>query len=397
MSHGRLVLILSMVALLGALTQFAVTPLLSEIASDLRVSVALVGQAVTVTFVAGATLGLLVGPIADHYGQRRLLLIGAFIASLSLLAGAVSPDYGPFLISRVPAGLGGAMMVAIAIAIASTRLPENERRAGIGWIFTAFSATAVLGFPFMTEIGERTSWRGSMVALSLMILIAMAMVWVLVSPDANRSSARLGVRQAFGAYATILRSNAALLLQATNFVRTVSAFAVVTYLGAYLTEEFGVSLTNVGYAYVVCGVGYLVGTRLGDGRMFSLSFRAFQSLTAVVFGAMFCVPFLFGFGPLWTIVFVSLGSVAMSAGFVSLTILISEETPTVASTALMLRQSGFGYGTAAAGGVGGLVLAVSDFAAFGLVVLALSLFAALATQWVPGRQHRARPAELPGE
>ena len=132
MSARRLGLSLGMATFVGLVIMFSIIPLVATIASDLGTSAAAVGQALTVGALAGASLALIVGPAGDHYGHRRLLIAGALIAAVGALIGALAPNYWVFLLSRIPAGLGGAVMGAMAMATVAARLTENERRiAGI--------------------------------------------------------------------------------------------------------------------------------------------------------------------------------------------------------------------------------------------------------------------------
>jgi predicted MFS family arabinose efflux permease len=66
---------------LGALTSVALGPFLPMIARDLRTSVPLLGQTATAALLSAAVLGLIVGPLADRYGHRRLLLAGGLMAA----------------------------------------------------------------------------------------------------------------------------------------------------------------------------------------------------------------------------------------------------------------------------------------------------------------------------
>lgn len=381
MANRSLVALLALIALLGVLIQLAVTPMLAAVAADLDSTSALVGQAVTVTFLAGAVLGLIVGPMGDHYGHRRLLMIGGALAAGSAFASAAAPEYWTFLISRIPGGLGGGMLAAISVVIASTRLPEAERRAGIGWIFTAFSAAPILGFPLITEIGDRLHWRAAMVALGVLLLIGLVLVRIVIDPDRQRATEPFRIGDTLRAYIPILRDANALSLQVSNFLRTVAAFTVVTYLGAYLMEEQGMSLQHVGYVYVILGIGYLAGTRLGDGRFIAASLRVLYLLTTLVLAVAFAIPFAFSLEPIPTTLILLLGNIAMSSGFLMITILISEEAPTGQSTALMLRQAGFACGNATAGALGGMLLTFGGYALVGTAVLGFTLMAAAIGYW----------------
>src|SRR5206468_3864910 len=67
---------------LSVLNTLALAPFLARIAPDLGTSVALLAQALTLTGLLGALLGLVIGPVAEALGYRRLLLGG--VAALVL-------------------------------------------------------------------------------------------------------------------------------------------------------------------------------------------------------------------------------------------------------------------------------------------------------------------------
>ena len=72
----RLVALMSTCTFLTVVNFTALVPFLPQIAGDLDSSVPLVGQAATVLTIFSAALGLVVGPLADLRGHRRLLLVG---------------------------------------------------------------------------------------------------------------------------------------------------------------------------------------------------------------------------------------------------------------------------------------------------------------------------------
>ena len=60
----------------GLLTFVAPAPFLPAMARDLRTSVPLLGQIVAAMLLLSALCGLVVGPLADRYGHRRVILLG---------------------------------------------------------------------------------------------------------------------------------------------------------------------------------------------------------------------------------------------------------------------------------------------------------------------------------
>jgi predicted MFS family arabinose efflux permease len=73
---GGAILALIVASFLGALTGVSLGSFLAVIARDLETTVPLLGQTATASLLCAAFLGLAVGPVADRYGRRRLLLVG---------------------------------------------------------------------------------------------------------------------------------------------------------------------------------------------------------------------------------------------------------------------------------------------------------------------------------
>jgi predicted MFS family arabinose efflux permease len=383
MTARRLALSLGLASFVGLVIMFSIIPLVPSIAEDLDAGVASVGQALTIGALVGAALSLVVGPMGDHYGHRRLLIAGALLATLGTLCSGLAPDYWTFLLSRVPAGLGGSMMGAMAIAIVYTRLPEDERRVAIGWVVTAASMAPIAGFPLVTEIAARSDWRVSMVALSALSLTGALLAFRMLPGDAAGPEHSFRWSQVLDSYKPILRDTSAVLLQVSNILRAAAMFVVFGYIGAYLVDIAGAPLQVTGYVLLAAGIGYSVGSRLGDGSRIPLPLRTFYGLATVVVGLTLAIPFLLSLGWVATAALFVLANMAVAAGYVALTIVIVEESPAGSSTTLMLRQSSFSVGVASGGALGGAVLLVGGFPALAIVSALLSLMAAFTGYWKP--------------
>ena len=396
MSARRLGLSLGMATFVGLVIMFSIIPLVATIASDLGTSAAAVGQALTVGALAGASLALIVGPAGDHYGHRRLLITGALIAAVGTLIGALAPNYWVFLLSRIPAGLGGAVMGTMAMATVAARLTDNERRIAISWVVSAASIAPLAGFPLMTEIAARTDWRVSLMALSGLCIAGAVLVYRIVPPDEIWPDAPFVWHRAFEAYMPILRDSTSVLLQMSNVLRATGAFAIFGYLGAYLIEVAGVSLQVTGYVFLAAGVGYLVGTRFGDGSIIPLPLRSFSALATLSCGIALAAPLVLSLGWVSTAALAVAAHLGVASGFIALTILIVEESPAGSSTTLTLRQFGFNIGIASGGALGGVILTIGGFPTLGVVGILLTAAAAIAVYMAPVTAPRPASTPEPG-
>ncbi|HEY7060594.1 MAG TPA: MFS transporter, partial [Chloroflexota bacterium] len=88
----------------------AIGPLAVAMARDLGVSIPLIGQVSTLILAAVAAAGLLAGPLADHLGHRRTLLLAlaTLVASAAIMG--LAPTYPVLLAGGLVAGIGATVL-----------------------------------------------------------------------------------------------------------------------------------------------------------------------------------------------------------------------------------------------------------------------------------------------
>ena len=104
---------LCLAAFIGVVNIMAPAPFLDELAVDLDSSVPLVGQAVSIALFTAAFVGLVAGPLADHSGYKRVLLVGFVSAALSALGSAIAPEYASFMATRALGGVGSSITIGV--------------------------------------------------------------------------------------------------------------------------------------------------------------------------------------------------------------------------------------------------------------------------------------------
>jgi MFS transporter, DHA1 family, inner membrane transport protein len=373
MTSRTLVFALALASFTGILAQFALVPLLPEVAANIDVSVPLLAQTVTLTFLVGALLALGIGPLADHYGHRRVMLMGAMLLTASSIGTALAVDYWTVLLARLPGGLGGGILTSVSVVLASTKFPVAQRRWAIGWTVSGISVAPIIGVPIFTFVGEHLGWRASFLALALLALTSGLLLRGLVSADVASPTERFHLRDTLVAYRPILTNRLARSLQISNLLRAIGWGAALTYISAYLYDVHGLSLQSISYIFFVTGCGYFLGTRLGDGRYTRFSLKSTFAISTLLMGLMFAGVYLIH-ASLWIIIIpLSLAVLAGGIGFVSLTIIMAEESPAGPATTMLLRQSGFSLGLAGGGAVGGLALTLGGYELLGIGILAFAV------------------------
>ena len=161
----------------------AVNVAFPSIRDDFGVSEATLGWVISGYAITVAALLLVAGRYADSYGRKRLFLPGVAIFTVGSMLCAISPNAGLLIASRVVQGVGGAIILATAIAVVLPDFPANKRSTVIGIIGATGSLGAVVGPALGAALTDVWSWRGI-----FWINVPLAIVVLAVGPRLLRES-----------------------------------------------------------------------------------------------------------------------------------------------------------------------------------------------------------------
>jgi EmrB/QacA subfamily drug resistance transporter len=131
------------------------------------------------------------GSLGDHYGRRRVFLVGvALFAFASAWCGFAS-SIGQLIAARAAQGFGAALLVPGSLAIISSSFSENERGRAIG-TWSGFSAmTTAIGPVMGGWLIEHLSWRAVFfINIPLAVLVILISLWR-VPESSDEESARV--------------------------------------------------------------------------------------------------------------------------------------------------------------------------------------------------------------
>src|SRR6266496_394923 len=125
-----------------------------------------------------SALLLVGGSLGDHYGRRRVFLIGVALFAVASTWCGLAPNIHQLIAARAAQGLGAALLVPGSLAIISSSFAENERGRAIG-TWSGFSAiTTAIGPVMGGWLIEHLSWRAVFfINIPLALLVILISLW----------------------------------------------------------------------------------------------------------------------------------------------------------------------------------------------------------------------------
>lgn len=232
-----------------------VTPILPLIGDELGVGVGKLGLLVTVYSWVLAAAALVMGPISDRVGRRRVLLLGTGALAAALALHGLADTFGALLAMRVLAGAGGGMLSGAAVSYCGDYFPYDRRGWATGWVMSGVPFGLVLGIPLGRALAVGLGFRMPFVAFAAVMAVAFVLVLTVVpQPDVRLSEARPTVGGSLRLYGRLLRGGATAVAAATYFLMYLGLGLLVVYLPQWLTSQFALGVTLLGRPAQVFGL-----------------------------------------------------------------------------------------------------------------------------------------------
>ena len=162
MKPRELLTLISAIMALMALGIDLMLPAFDDIreAFDLGAGSPETGKVITVFFMGMAISQLAYGPLADRFGRKPILYVGAAIYLAGAIGSALAPTFGLLLVSRFVWGVGAAGARVVATAIIRDRFEGTEMAKAMSQVMAVFMLVPILAPALGTGIIALFPWRG---------------------------------------------------------------------------------------------------------------------------------------------------------------------------------------------------------------------------------------------
>ncbi|HLW74773.1 MAG TPA: MFS transporter, partial [Gammaproteobacteria bacterium] len=123
------------------------------------------------------------GSLGDHFGLRRIFILGTGVFGLGALACAFASSLPLLVAARALQGLGGALLVPACLALISLHFDEHERGRAIGTWAGASALTTALGPVLGGWLVDSWGWPSVFLLMVPLALLTSFLAWWRVPVD----------------------------------------------------------------------------------------------------------------------------------------------------------------------------------------------------------------------
>jgi predicted MFS family arabinose efflux permease len=375
----------------GLLTaEYLPASLLTLMATDLGVSEALAGQAVTVTAVVALFAGLLVPGLTRSIDRRWVLLGFSTLMVASNLLVAVSSSFAVLLLMRILLGIALGGFWSMAAAVAMRLVPSALLPRALSIIFSGIAIGTVVAVPMGSYLGGLYGWRSAFLAAAAVGIVTLAFQSFTLPRLAPRRPARLRT-----VLEVLLRPGIAMGMFGCVLVHS-GHFAMFTYVRPFLEGTTGIGAQGLSLMLLGFGVANFAGTLVAGKLLERHPLATLVSMPALVGVAALGLVLLPASVP-GQAVLVAIWGLAFGGVPVAWSNWVANAVPDQAESAggmvVASVQSAIATGAAAGGAMFSLGGSAGVFVAAGVLMLLAALLIAVRVRVSSGRGvGQAKPA-----
>jgi predicted MFS family arabinose efflux permease len=195
-SHRWLILASTVVSFVAVgVTFFAVPPLAAELAARFGLSHFAIGVLMGAIGVPAILLSIPLGAAVDRWPARAAGNVSLALMLIGALLFAVAPSYAVLLIGRIIFGLGGLVINLLLARLVTAAFSGRELSLAMGVFNACYPASMILMFTLHPRLLAFFGWRGELMTLAVMVLLAIPLHNIAVPKNLRGEAATEGNSQ----------------------------------------------------------------------------------------------------------------------------------------------------------------------------------------------------------
>lgn len=332
-----------------------ISPILPRISEQLGTPLEILGNLVTVYAVMVGFFAIIMGPLSDKIGRRKILLIGTGSISFFLFLHGLVDSFMGLLVVRALAGMAGGVLSGAAVAYVGDYFPYEKRGWANGWIMSGIAMGQILGIPIGTLLADIFGFRIPFLIFGAIMSATFLLILLKVpQPNVELSKDRVTLKGSLSKYYKLLQRAEVRAVALAYVVMFLSISVFVVYLPTWLENTFGVSGKSIASLFFVGGIANVItgpiagkiSDRIGRKRIIIISCLGLSLVMAIT------TYVITDFWIAYIIFFVTMVLIAMRISpfqALSTQLIQSDNRGSLMSLLVAIGQVGYGVGGSIAG------------------------------------------------
>jgi len=220
--------------------------LLPHIKSHFKISDQLAQNSIALFMFAFGISALAYGGLSDHFGRRKIILVGFGIFTVSSIMAALAGSVEMFLIARVGQGIGAAVGWIVGNASLKDVFNGKDYIRMINVVHAAVGVAPALMPVLGSYVAECLNWHWSLDLVALVALIFFVILFISF-PETNTQPQSLTLKTYFSTYADLFKNKKYLGFLAIKVLNVALMFAEAANLPLIYIEHLGVRAAHYGW------------------------------------------------------------------------------------------------------------------------------------------------------
>ena len=244
----------------GPLSMDLYLPAFPQLAESLGASQGAVQLTLTADVIGIVVGQLILGPMSDAWGRRRLLIGSTLVCAVASVLCALAPSAGLLILWRLLQGASGGGGIVLARAIAAD-IASGVAAARLFSLFMTLSSVAPILAPVLggVMLAVTGSWQPMFYLLAVISVLLAAVSWKVIPetlPVEKRHTG--GLRQTGRAFVALARDRVFTGYALTVAFAYASLFAYISASSFVLQDLYGLSSTQFSLVFAANAAGMIV-------------------------------------------------------------------------------------------------------------------------------------------
>lgn len=315
-------------SLLGVFPLDVILPSFPALSHQFKVETTQIAFSVSLFALGVAAAQLLLGPLSDAIGRKRLLIVGLSLSISGALGCVFASNYFAFISFRMVQAFGCGCFV-LTHALVQDLFEGNQRNA-MRILQTSASGLFISLSPLAGSwLQQAFDWPGSFIVFTLLVLAVLLLCLFLLEDDTHQHESKINF---FYTYRSLYRDRDFMVLSLIAAIAFTCHFSFIVVSPLLFMDKLGLSPQTFAQVFVMYGIAYVIGG-LVAGRLN----RRLKNLVQIRLGL-----YLIGLAGVMMVIWSWAGSLSLTSILLPMIVATTGTTlvrPAATSAALNLHQA----------------------------------------------------------